>query len=124
MERRKEERIAIDTLTVEGLCCGLEELTGGVARSICRLTLNGILEQDKSKSERENAYLWMINNYDIINGTIELTQHISEILTNMLINYEVEIYRHGAGKDADAARKDDLTYTDKAGENCNTKNLY
>lgn len=104
MERRKEERIAIDTLTVEGLCCGLEDLTKGILNGMCGYTLDGIFEIDKSKSERENAYLWMINNYDIINGTIELTQHISEILTNMFINYEVEIYRHGAGKENDAAK--------------------
>lgn len=103
MERRKEERIAIDTLTVEGLCCGLEELTRGILNGMCGYTLNGIFEIDKSKSERENAYLWMIDNYDTINGTIALTRYISEILTNMLINYEVEIYRHGAGKDADTA---------------------
>lgn len=103
MERRKEERIAIDTLTVAGLCCGLEELTWGVSNSICGRTLNGILERDKGRSERENAYLWMIDNYDIINGTIELTKHISEIVTDMLTNYEVEMYGHGTGKDADAA---------------------
>lgn len=102
-EKRKEERIAIDRLTVEGLCCGLEDLTGGISRSIFGWTLNGILECDKSKSEMENAYLWMIDNYDIINGVIELTKYISEIVTNMLINYDVEIYKHGAGKDADAA---------------------
>lgn len=90
MKERETNYIQVDTAEFAPLIMGLERLTGGVHQYLCGSTQQGVLQADKNKTEKENAYDWVVGNYDIVSGTVELAFGISNMLSFAFGDYNVK----------------------------------
>ena len=90
MKEHEYNYIPVDTAEFVPRIMGLATLTGGVRSYLCGYTQQGILQADKNKTEKENAYDWVVGNYDIVSGTVELAFGISNMLSFAFGDYNVK----------------------------------
>ena len=87
----KEIKITVTDYTIEMLLHGITLLADGMRRESFDGTIRGVLTEDKSKSEGDNAQAWITNHYDSACAAFTLIAASSEIISNALTNGELEI---------------------------------
>lgn len=95
-----EKNKGLDMVEVEAgyltcLITSLNTLLNGVSLKCCCNSLNGVLsggDNDAMYQKRlENSMNWMIDNYETVSGAIRVASDITEILSDVVIDYNVTV---------------------------------
>ncbi|MBR4549252.1 MAG: hypothetical protein IKO83_04955 [Oscillospiraceae bacterium] len=88
----KEARMYVNSADLEQLICGLQEITSALSQSDAfTLSTEGILHQDRSKTNGENAVEWINENYDVTAGILRTAANALSIVTVGFANDELSL---------------------------------
>lgn len=83
-------QINIDQGRITELIHCIAELSESIERQI-DLRLCGILETNDGKTELQNAYEWMYENYEMVSSTCRTICGIAGLVSDALANLDIEI---------------------------------
>lgn len=81
-------KINIEESTVQSALAGIATLCNGLMTTYDH-TLDGVLTMSKRWTTPENAYDFVVNNYDVTRGAIAVIQVLTEIIGDAMINEDI-----------------------------------
>ena len=102
---KDETKVTITSLDVQQMLLGIEDLTTGLENIVCYHTLDQQLNKKTFRNshlvdEGLNARDFMINNYDILSGSVKLIKYCSIICADA---FEGLMHEDAEGKEGKTA---------------------
>ena len=81
--------INVSTLDLEMMIHGIRTICAGLTRDVLELNAKGIMANDPTRSDRENAYDFIDCNYDLIQGVVTLIEACTNVIGDALTNNDI-----------------------------------
>lgn len=85
LKMASNERMYVDPQNFVIMLNGIYDLCYGLRRTVFNSTVEGI------KKEKNGLFEFMDNNYDILKGTIELIEGVTNMITDGFANGDIDI---------------------------------
>lgn len=93
---QRENRIQVNVDNVLCMVHSLNTLMFGVYHQCCWSTADGVLdcgspEEAPYNKQAINGREWVVNNYDTVSGAIAVAKDITNLLSEVFVNYDVTV---------------------------------